>query len=139
VKYWLCVVNEENWNAVKKRKIWGVPEKRGRQQIEAVKPGDYLTFYVTPKRVGGIFKAVSEPFKSNEKIFSWADFGKEELFPRRVKIEPTVVPKTPIPIDKLLQRLSFSKGWKRWSVYLRRAMLEITKADFELFSSLLSG
>jgi predicted RNA-binding protein len=139
VKYWLCITNEENWSVVERRKIWGVPEKRGRRQIEAVKPGDYLAFYVTPKRVGGIFRVISEPFESNEKIFSWAEFGKEEMFPHRVKIEETIVAKSPMPIDKLIGRLSFSKGRKRWTVILRRAMLEITKGDFELLFSLISG
>jgi len=62
VNYWICVTNEENWNVVKKRKVWGVPE-RSRRQIENVKPDDLLVMYVKPQRVAGIFKAVSGSFE----------------------------------------------------------------------------
>jgi predicted RNA-binding protein len=132
VNYWLCVTNEENWNVVKKRRVWGVPEKRGKRQIEAVKPGDYLVFYVTPMRIGGIFKAVSEPFESKERIFSWTNFGREEMFPYRVKLEPNVVAKELVPFDKLVGKLNFSKGHKRWNIMVRRAMVEISERDFEV-------
>jgi predicted RNA-binding protein len=139
VSYWLCVTNEDNWNVVKKQKVWGVPEKRSKRQIEMVKPGDYLVFYVTPKRIGGIFKAVSEPFESKEKIFSWADFGREEVFPYRVKLEPTVMTKEPVSFDKLVGELSFTKGLKRWTVLLRRAMFRISAKDFEVIEGFVSG
>jgi predicted RNA-binding protein len=131
VNYWFCVTNEDNWNVVKKHRVWGVPEKRGRRQIEAVRSGDYLVFYVTPKRIGGILKAVSEPFESKEKIFSWTDFGREETFPHRVKLEPTVVAKEPVSVDKLIGKLSFTRGSKHWSIFLRRAMFKISEKDFE--------
>jgi len=138
VNYWLCVTNEDNWNKVKDQKIWGVPEKRGRRQIEAVKPGDHLVFYVIPKRIGGIFKAISEPFEDKEKsVFSWTDFGRYEFFPYRVKLEPVILAKQPIPVDKLIGKLSFSKREKRWSVFLRRAMLQITKCDYESLRALI--
>jgi len=139
VNYWLCVTNEDNWNVVKKQKVWGVPEKRGKRQIEVVKPGDYLVFYVTPKRFGGIFKAISKPFESEERIFSWADFGREEVFPYRVKLEPSVVAKEPVPVDKLVRKLSFTKGVERWSVLLRRAMFKISAKDFEAIQGFVSG
>jgi len=135
--YWLCVTNEDNWNAVKEYKVWGVPEKRGRRLIESVKPGDYLVFYVMPKRIGGIFEAVSEPFESKERIFSWADFGREEVFPHRVKLEPVVAAKEPVAVEKLIGKLSFSKEQKRWSVFLRKAMLKITKTDYESLRTLI--
>ena len=138
MKYWLCVVNEENWNVVKKRNVWGIPEKRGRLQIEAVKPGDYLIFYVMPKRIGGIFRVVSEPFESKEKIFSWADFGRAEVFPHRVKLEPNLIANQPVSVEKLIGKLSFTKGRKHWSTSLRRAMLQIVKADYESIYALLA-
>lgn len=139
VNYWLCVTNEDNWTVVKKQRVWGVPEKRGRRQIETVKPGDYLVFYVTPKRVGGIFKVVSEPFESKEKIFSWSDFGREEIFPFRVRLESNVVTKELVAFDKLVGKLSFTKGLKRWSVLLRRAMFKISARDFEVIEGFVGG
>lgn len=104
----------------------GVPEKRGKRQILGVKPGDLLVFYVIPKRIGGIFKAVSEPFESREKIFNWADFGREEIFPFRVKLELVMDPEEPLHFDKLIRKLSFTKGLRRWSIVLRRAMFKIS-------------
>jgi len=49
MKYTLCVTNEENWEVIKKRKVWGVP-RRSREFVERVKPGDLLVFYVSPKK-----------------------------------------------------------------------------------------
>jgi predicted RNA-binding protein len=139
VNYWLCVTNEDNWNVIKKQKIWGVPEKRGKRQIEDVKLGDLLVFYIIPKRIGGIFKAISEPFESREKIFNWADFGREEIFPFRLKLEPVVVLEEPLPFDKLIRKLSFTKGLRRWSIVLRRAMFKIPAKDFVTIEKFMSG
>ena len=139
MKYWLCVTNEDNWRVVKQRKIWGVPAKRGRRQIESVEPGDYLVFYVKPKRIGGILKAASEPFESNEKIFSWSEFGREEFFPYRIRLEPLIVPEEPMPIEALISKMSFAKGRKCWSVFLRRAMVKISAKDFEMVRQFVSG
>ena len=139
VNYWLCVTNEENWEVVRKRQVWGVPERRGRKVIEAVRLGDYLIFYVKSKRIGGIFEAVSEAFESSERIFSWGEFGREEIFPFRVKLRPVVVADEPIEIGELIGKLSFTKGLRRWSVRLRRAMLRVSARDFKLIRGLLES
>ena len=139
VNYWLCVTNENNWNVIKAHKIWGVPEKGGKRQIEGVRPGDLLIIYVMPKKIGGIFRAVSEPFESREKVFNWADFGREEIFPFRVKLEPVAVPSEPLPCEKLVGKLSFTKGIKRWSIKLRRAMFKISAEDFEIIMEFVGG
>jgi predicted RNA-binding protein len=60
VNYWLCVTNEDNWKVVRARKVWGVPERRGKRQIEGVRPGDYLVFYVIPKKIGGMRARINE-------------------------------------------------------------------------------
>ena len=137
VNYWLCVTNEDNWKVVKGLKVWGVPERQGKRQIERVRPGDCLVFYVIPKKIGGIFRVVSEPFESREKIFSWANFGREEVFPYRVRLEPDIVGKELVPFDKLVGKLSFTKGRKRWSIMLRRAMFRISERDFKVIRDLL--
>jgi predicted RNA-binding protein len=134
---WLCITNEDNWNVVKTKKVWGVPEKRGKHQIESVRPGDKLVFYVTPKRIAGIFEATSKPFESKEKIFGWADFGREEYFPHRVKLKSVILAKEPVSADAIMRELSFSKGQKYWSICLRRAMLKITESDFDALRRLL--
>jgi predicted RNA-binding protein len=47
----------------------GVPKRR-KKIIDQVKPGDLLVFYVKPKRIGGVLKATSESFESDEEIFA---------------------------------------------------------------------
>ncbi|MEM0211815.1 MAG: EVE domain-containing protein [Desulfurococcaceae archaeon] len=135
VNYWFCVTNEDNWNIIKSKHVWGVP-KRGRRYVLDVKIGDFLVFYIIPKKIGGIFRAVSEPFESEERIFSWIDYGKDEVFPFRVKIEPFLVPEKALPFDRLIEKLSFTKGLKRWSIKLRRAMFKISEEDFNTIKNL---
>ncbi|MEM2352493.1 MAG: EVE domain-containing protein [Thermoproteota archaeon] len=137
MNYWLCVTNEENWKVVKERKIWGVP-KRNRRQIEAVKPGDLLVFYVMPKRIMGIFKAVSGTFESDELIFSWGEFGREEVFPYRVKLEPVAIAEKPVQFESLIPKLKFIVNKKMWTGYLRGAMRTIPKEDYDLIFDVVS-
>ncbi|MDH5462037.1 MAG: EVE domain-containing protein [Candidatus Bathyarchaeota archaeon] len=138
MKYWLCVTDEDNWQAIKEKKVWGVPAKRGKRQMEAVERGDCLVIYVKPKRIGGIFEAASEPYESSEKVFSWAEFGKPEIFPYRVRLKPVRVPNEPVHVGTLMDKLSFTKGIKRWGIFLRRAMFEISEKDYGLILSLIA-
>jgi len=138
VGYWLCITNEENWSVVKVRRVWGVSE-RYRRVIEAVRPGDYLVFYVMPKRIMGVFKAVSKPFESRERVFPWRGAGGREVYPYRVKLEPVVLAERPLMFNELVPKLSFVKNKVRWSGYLKRAMLTIPKEDFDLIMDGLRG
>jgi len=128
--YWLCVTNERNWNVVKRKKVWGVPA-RNERLIKKVKKGDFLVFYVSPKRIGGIFRVVSEPFFDDSVLFSSEGFFEDERFPHRVKIEPVIVPKTFVKFDPLIPRLNFIVNKERWTGYLRRAMLNIPERDYK--------
>jgi len=136
VNYWLCVTNDKNWKIIKQKKIWGVP-KRSKSRIEQVKEGDYLIFYVIPGKVSGVFRAVSGPFESNEKIFSWADYGRPETFPYRVKVEPFILPKKPLEFREVIPKLGFIQNKVRWSAYLRTAMRPISKQDYDTIVSFL--
>lgn len=139
VNYWLCVTNEENWKVVKDRKIWGVP-KRNRHQIAGVKPDDGLIFYVKPKRIAGIFKAMTEPFKSDERIFSTTGFAEGETFSHRVSLKPEVVPREPIDFKELVPKLKFITNKKKWGTHLMgRAMRTIPKEDYEVIESSIRG
>lgn len=105
---------------VKARGVWGVSE-RGKRALMSVGPGDLLVFYVIPKRVGGVFKVVSEPYVDREPIFIPVR-SRDEVFEYRVKVEPVLLPKEPIDFTPLVERMSFIKNKKRWSAPLRRAM-----------------
>ncbi|HDN17723.1 MAG: EVE domain-containing protein [Thermoprotei archaeon] len=129
-KYWICVTSEENWEVIKARGVWGVSE-RGKHYIMSVKPGDLLIFYVIPKRIGRIFKAVSEPYVNQEQIFIPVK-SRNEIFEYRVKVEPLLLPDKPIDFVPLVEKLSFIKNKKRWSAPLRRAMLRISEEDYKV-------
>jgi predicted RNA-binding protein len=138
MKYWLCVTNNENWHVLRKRRIWGISE-RNRRQMDEVKIGDMLVFYVKPKQIGGVYEAVSKPFVDNEKVFGNAGLSEQETFPRRVKVKPFVVSKEPIPFDNVVAKLSFISYKKRWQGYLRKAMQTIPQEDYERILALLKA
>ena len=134
--YWLCVTNEDNWKVIRDRRVWGVSE-RYKRVIKSVRPGDYMVFYVAPKRVMGVFKAVSRVFESREKIFPWGGASGREVYPFRVRLEPVVLAERPLMFDELVPKLGFVKNKVRWTGYLRRAMLSIPREDFDLILRLL--
>ncbi|MEM2458233.1 MAG: EVE domain-containing protein, partial [Archaeoglobaceae archaeon] len=43
--FWLCITTEENWEIIKNKNIWGVPE-RHKNTISKVKNGDRLLIYL---------------------------------------------------------------------------------------------
>lgn len=102
------------------------------KQMQSVKSGDFFVFYVKPKKLAGIFRAASEPFESDEKIFSSAGFADEETFSNRVRLEPLIIPQAPIAFDKLIPKLKFITNKKKWALHLiGRAMRTIPKDDYE--------
>ena len=48
--YWLCITNEENWQVVKQRNVWGVAE-RHRNTIAKVILGDTLLMYLKQEKL----------------------------------------------------------------------------------------
>jgi predicted RNA-binding protein len=134
LKYWLCITNRENWEIVKKRKIWGVPRRR-RATIENAEPADFLVFYIMHKKIGGIFEVVSKAFKSEKEVFKPI---KGEIFPYRVKIKAVVIPRKPINFRGLIPKLTFIKNKKMWTGYLRAAMRTIPKSDFRTIETAIS-
>ena len=135
MKYWLCVTSEENWRIIKKEGIWAVPGGR-REILEKVRPSDKLAIYVSPKRIGGIFEVVSEPYEDRTRIFI-SRKDPSEVFPYRVKIKPLIVPKESISFVPLVHRLSFIKKKEGWTAYFRRAMFEISEEDFKVIEKYL--
>ena len=137
VNYWICVTNEDNWEIIRKKEIWGVP-KRFRKLIGKVRKGDLLVFYVCPKKISGIFQAISEPFENKERLFSCEGFGREEVFPYRVRLKPSVVAKEYVQFDDLISKLQFIVKKKKWRAYLRRSMIAIPKEDYDLILDIIT-
>jgi predicted RNA-binding protein len=134
MRYWLCVTNQENWEVIKERNIWGV-EERHRNTISKVKPGDRLLIYVmgTKKddesllpRIVAVYEAVSEVFIDSSRLF------KGKVYPLRVRLRPIAIFPKPLDFRELVPRLSFIKNKRFWVGHIRgKAMREIPKGDFE--------
>ena len=132
---WICVTNRANFEVVKGKGIWGVTDRYS-NKIAEVKSGDTLIFYlmqersesgdILPTAIGGAFVAKSKVFKDSKKIF------KGEVYPNRIRVEPLIVPNTPVLFKPLVQKLSFIKNKQYWSGYFRRAMLKIPERDCKL-------
>jgi len=94
--YWLCITTEENWNVIKEKNVWGVPE-RHKNTIAKVKVGDKLLIYLKQKRdkdkiieprIVAVYEAASEVFKDRRKIFKSPPSMSNEVFPLRIKLKP---------------------------------------------------
>ncbi len=144
--YWLCITNETNWKVIKKKNIWGVPE-RHKNTIAKVKRGDKLVIYlkqekindeVKEPRIVAIYEVVSEPFKDSTRIFSSKGMrSSDKTFPWRVKIKPIKIFDRPIEFKPLIPKLKFITNKKKWSGHLMgKAMREIPEDDYRLILSL---
>jgi len=139
--YWLCITNDENWEVIKKRNIWGVSE-RHKNTIGKVKKGDKLLIYVKqgkvndevkPSRIVGAYEVVSNVFRDSTRIFSSKGFIKNEVFPYRVRIKPIKIFDKPIEFKPLIPKLTFITNKKKWSGHLMgKAMRTIPKDDYDL-------
>jgi predicted RNA-binding protein len=134
MKYWLCVTNQENWEVIREKNIWGV-EERHRNAISKVRPGDRLLIYVMgtkkenetlPPRIVAAYEAVSEVFTDPSRLF------KGKVYPLRVRLRPIAVFPKPLDFRELVPKLGLIKNKRFWVGHIRgKAMREIPKGDFE--------
>jgi len=140
--YWLCITNEENWEVIREKNVWGVPE-RHKNTILKVKKGDKLLIYlkqekvddeIKPPRIVGVFEVISEVSRDSSRIFSSKGMRKSnETFPYRIKIKPVKIFDEPIEFKPLIPKLKFIKNKKKWSGHIQgKAMREIPEEDFRL-------
>jgi predicted RNA-binding protein len=127
-KYWICAINDTNWQIVKNLKIWGVQQTHI-NKIKKVNPGDFFIFYVVKNGLGGIFKVTSSFFKEEKSIF------KGGLYPYRIKLEPVKILDKPANFKKLVSKLIFIKNKKYWTSYFRHTMVTINEVDFNTIKS----
>jgi len=143
--YWLCITNRENWEIIKKKKIWGVPEKRHKNTLLKTKVGDKVVIYLKQEktkdgetlepRIVGIFEIVSEPFKDSAPIFK-APKSSNERYPWRVKLKEVKLGK--LDFKQLIPKLIFIKNKEKWHAHLfGKAMREIPEKDYKLIEKLL--
>ena len=137
--YWLCITNEDNWEIIKEKQIWGVAE-RHKNTINKVKIGDKLLIYETqrsgkefkPPYIRGVYEVVSEVYKDTSKIFNPIPKNPNEKFPYRVKLKEIKVFEPPINFKDLIPKLDFITNKKKWNGHLMgKAMREIPESDYK--------
>ncbi|MDK2853751.1 MAG: hypothetical protein PWP49_1821 [Thermococcaceae archaeon] len=144
MRYWLCITTEENWEVIKEKNIWGVPE-RHKNTIAKVKPGDKLLIYVKQERredkilepkIVAIYEAASEVFKDSSRIFKTPKDMGNETFPLRIKLKPVKIFEKPVEFKPLIPKLKFITNKKKWTGHLMgKAMREIPEEDYKLIVS----
>ena len=79
---WICILNEENFEIVKKNRIYGIPPNiRALKKLRKVGLGDTLFFYVISpvKCIKGVSRVTSNVFNVQE-FAPWND----RLYPYRI-------------------------------------------------------
>lgn len=141
MRYWICVTTQDNWEIIKRKNVWGVTE-RAKNILSRVSVGDRLIFYVIqtrkdgeviPSRLVGIFEVASKPYYDDKHVFKTY---KGNIFPHRIKIKPVKIFSKPIIFKDLVEKLSFIKNKRFWTVYFRRAMFEIPANDYGIIEKM---
>jgi hypothetical protein len=102
----------------------------GKQQpLLRTNPGDWLVYYSprTQMREGDTVRSFTAIGRIEDKLPYAFDMG-DGFVPYRRGV--TFVDCTPVPIQPLLDRLSFTRGKASWGYAFRRGAFEISKRDF---------
>lgn len=140
---WLCILNRENFEIVKKRFVWGVSE-RHKKVLAKAKPGDTCAFYTISEgsgashkepAIGGIFEIISGLYEDQSDIFPSKQKA-SETYPYRVQLKAVKLFHPKLPFKPLINDLKFIVNKEKYFGYIRGwAMREIPEEDMELIIS----
>lgn len=131
-RYWIAVASREH---VQRGVSGGFAQvchgKPG--PLKGMSEGDWIIYYSPNIRFGGTepcrsFTAIGKIEGDNPYIFSMSD--NFNPWRRNVKF----LPSQDVPIQALLEELSFIKDKKRWGFPFRRGCFEISQSDFQLIA-----
>lgn len=135
--FWLCILNRENFETVRKEQVWGVAE-RHKKQLSKAKPGELCAFYLISegagdKRkesvIGGISEIASGPYEDFSDIFP-SKRSPSEVYPYRVRLKSINIFEPYLPFKPLIPNLNFITNKKHYSGHLLgKAMREIPQED----------
>jgi hypothetical protein len=135
MNYWLNLFTGTTWQEFQKAgaRVSGFRDHNW-QRAEKIKPGDvFLCYMVGVKRWVGLLEIVGERFRDESRIFG------EETFPVRFHVKPLVMlaPEQGVPMESLLDRLSFSQPGSsgHWSGYVRSSPTKYKSADGEVIAA----
>jgi predicted RNA-binding protein len=121
---WICVVNCENFEIIRKKKVYGVPDRSNViKKLANVNENDILLFYViTPiQRICGKSKALSSMFQKTSKS-PW----KDRLYPYRIKIAE--MEELSIPVRNFITKISSVKAGR---IPMGASLIRLNKEDYE--------
>lgn len=127
----MFIINEKNWEVVKKTSVIGSNYKNKEQQI---KKGDIIIIY--NKRpissIMGKFEVISN-YVDRKNIFSGG------TYPYRLKLNPIKILKNPIEIKPLIEKLDFIKNKKYWFAHLFgvKGLRKLSEKDFKTINNLI--
>ena len=120
----LFMTSENNWKIILKENIMGLGGRWGTNLFPRLRTGDNCIIYITRISVfSGVFKLISKDLNNRIK---WSNGDHEFLF----KLEPLIIPKTPIPVKDHINKLKFIKNKNKWFMHFR-APKQISDEDFE--------
>ena len=125
-KYWLFIINSENWKVVKKTNIIG---SNYENKTEPINKDDIIVVYaVRPiSSILATYRVLSK-FTENKNIFN------KKIYPYRLKMEPIKILKTPVLFKDLVNKFSFIKNKDSWQSYLFgvRGVRELALKDYNI-------
>jgi predicted RNA-binding protein len=135
--FWLCILNRENFETIKKEHVWGVAE-RHKKQLSKSMPGELCAFYLIAEGagdsrkepvIGGIAEIASEPYQDLSDIFP-SKRNPSEVYAYRVGLKSIKIFEPYVPFKPLIPHLNFITNKKNYSGHLLgKAMREIPKED----------
>jgi hypothetical protein len=134
-EYWLDLFTAETWEEARERgfKVTGFRLSRW-PIVSKIKLGDFFVCYVTKlSRFCGILKAVSMPYKDEEKA---RQIWKHDFFPCLIDVEPLITFDLlhSVPKDEIVPKLSIAA---KWGGIIRGSPTRIPFADGELIKRML--
>ena len=133
-KYWLCLTNDKNWSLITRKEIYAF-NKRYKSYKKLLSIGDFMVFYIIPKRIGGIFKVVSKKVAKKVRFFGGD-------YPYQIKIKKEKILSKPINIDNvsnLKERIAIFKNARSiGSALFGRAIIQLTEEDYKKLSELIN-
>ena len=125
----MFIINQENWEIVKKTNIIGSNNKN---KVDLVIKDDLIIVYaIRPlSSILGSFRVISKMIKK-EVNFSGG------LFPYQLKMDPIEILKEPLDIKSIVDKLEFIKRKDKWNTYLFgvKGIRELSKTDYETITN----
>ncbi len=120
----LFMTSENNWKIISKENVMGIGGRWGKIFFPRLRNGDNCIMYITRISVFiGVFKIIS---KNINNTIKWSNGNYDFLF----KLEPIIIPKTPLPVKDHITNLEFIKNKQKWFMQFRSPK-QISDDDFK--------